>query len=295
MWKGTTARMKLLVALLGTLALSVGTAQAIPGPDPADEHPSFNLEINAEHFLPKDITTFEESEGWDFGDRAGYRCAWVEFFQAGTELFEVSYHAVSDYPGEHLEISDKYGDEAPDATISDECWSPIPIPEGRLSPDLLHDGSDHFPHGTSLVFNDIATGAEIARIDYPNQCANLYWTPGDEAAEAWLWWDEDGPADKFEHGDGLCGGGPEEPVAIVQARVRNLAPGIQACVTDAMDGDMCFPAETTAVGSVSGTLDDGRPFTTDVSVFGLPDASQSCGTGTITLADGRQVETTVCA
>jgi hypothetical protein len=225
---------RLLLASTCLLTLGVGTAQAIPGPDPNDGHSTFSLEILIHGKEATDVTSFSEASDWDFGDRAAYRCAWVEFFQSGAELFEVQYHAVSDYPDGTIEINDLYGQEVPDPEIGATCW------DADNQSNFVHDGSDHFPHGTSLVFNDTATGAEIARIDYPNQCAKLYWTPGDQAGEAWLWWDEDGPEDKIDHGDGLCGGGPAEPDAIVQAKVRHLTLGIEACTTDAMDGDMCF-------------------------------------------------------
>jgi hypothetical protein len=225
---------RLLAVVTGLLTLAVGTAQAIPGPDPNDDHDWFNIEITINGTGVHDVTRFEESLGWDLGDRSAYDCAWVEFFEADNLLFEVQYHAVSDYSQGTIEINDRYGLEAPDNTIRDQCWS------DENPRTFVHDGSDHFPHGTSLVFSEAASGTEIARIDYPNQCAKLYWTPGMQAGEAWLWWDEDGPEDKMDHGDGLCGGGPAEPDAIVQAKVRHLTLGIQACTTDAMDGDMCF-------------------------------------------------------
>jgi len=232
---------RLLVVLIGLLTLAVGTAQAIPGPDPADGEPSFQIFISASsdpNTAPPeadaDRTTFSETGGWDFGDRTAYSCAYVEFFESNSKLFEITYKAVSDYHG-FLQINDKFGQQTvddPDAKAT--CWG------DDDAQTFVHDGSDHFPHSTSLVFHDMATGAEIARIDYPNECTNLYWTPGDDAGEAWLWWDEDRPEDKLDHGDGLCGGGPAEPIALVQAKVRHLSLSTQACTTDAMDGDMCL-------------------------------------------------------
>lgn len=238
---------RLLAALIGTLILATGTAHAIPGPDPNNGHDTFTLSMGLLGAIPDD-TTFAESAGWDFGDRSAYRCAWVEFFRGGTEQFEVQYHAVSDYTDGTIQINDRYGEEAPDNNIDSDCWG------NDDQQNFVADGSDHFPHGTSLVFNDIATGVQIGRIDYPTQCTKLYWTPGNQAAEAWLWWDEDGPADRMEHGDGLCGGGPGEPVALVQARVRKLASGIEACVTDSMDGDMCSTASGSTTHATTVTL-----------------------------------------
>ena len=232
--------MKRLLATLACLltigTLGVDVAVALPGLDPPDDHSSFEILVRAQEHGVEDNekTTFQESGGWDFGDRVAYRCAWVELFQGGGELAEVSYKAVSDYPGA-LEINDRYGVEGDDATSGPHCWGQDD------SGSFVHDGSDHFPHGTDLVF--YRDGTEIARIDYDlNTCGNLYWTPGDDPGEAWLWWDEDGAADMLDHGDGLCGGGPIEPVAVVQAMARDLAPGIEACATDSMDGDMCRTA-----------------------------------------------------
>jgi hypothetical protein len=273
---------RLLLALTGLLTLGVGTAQAFPSPDPIDENDSFNLEISSQGTGVKDVSHFEESVGWDFGDRAGYRCAWVEFFEAGNQLFEVQYHAVSDYSGGEIQINDRYGLEAPDDTIDDECWGDD---DGHT---FVHDGSDHFPHSTSLVFNDIETGTEVARIDYPNQCTNLYWTPGIQAGEAWLWWDEDRPEDKLDHGDGLCGGGPAEPVALVQAKVRHLTLGIEACTTDAMDGDMCFVG-TERVPSVhaSNVTLRLRGSVKATGVLRVPDGTTECRRGRIVVIERR--------
>jgi hypothetical protein len=240
-WENPSMKL-LLVATVGVLCLGVGlgvgAAQAIPGPDPGDGHSFFNIEITArDHEVSAtDVTRFNERIGWDFGDRAAYRCAWIEFFKGRTRLFQVRYHAVSDYPGDFLEVGDRYGLERPDPAIGDRCWG------GDNPSNFAQDGSDHFPHGTSLVFRDIATGRQMGRVDYSSQCTHLYWTPGNQAAEAWLWWDEDGPEDKFEHGDGLCGGGSKEPIAVVQAKARQLASGIEACAIDAMDGDLCRSA-----------------------------------------------------
>jgi hypothetical protein len=230
---------RLMVTLICLLTLHMGTALAAPGPEPIGDPGWFSLDIRIIGKEPKDVTRFEEVGGWDFGDRSAYGCAWVEFFDPlpgggdGEKLFEVQYHAVSDYSQGTIKINDSNGVEASDETIHDQCWADD---DPRT---FVHDGSDHFPHSTSLVFHDLSTGSEIARIDYPNQCTKMYWTPGIQAGEAWLWWDEDGPEDKLDHGDGLCGGGPAEPVALVQAKVRDLTLGIEACTTDAMDGDMC--------------------------------------------------------
>jgi hypothetical protein len=287
---------RLLVALTGLITLGVGTAQAIPGPDPVDEHQAFEISITArdapigEPFTVSatDTTTFDEGGGWDFGDRVAYACAWVEFYQQGTKWFEVAYHAVGDYPG-FLRINDKNGLETEEDTplsLNELCLEGSGVTQRS---DFRADGSDHFPHGAALVFYrdrdgdgrvDPTPSDEFARVDYSEAthgvCGNLYWTPGDEPAEAWLWWDEDGAADRLGHGDGLCGGGPMEPVAVVQAEARSLAGGVMACVTDAMDGDMCtgVPATSAHASRITLTL---RGSLRAIGFVHVPDGTAMCG------------------
>lgn len=183
-----------------------------------------------------DDTTFRFADGWDFGDRAAYSCAWAEFYQGQNERFEVAYHLVGDYP-DFAEINDKYGVESQD----NDALEAICLEDSGVTHrgDFRFDGmSDHFPHGADLVFYQHQ--AEIARINQDaNLCGNLYWVAGDEPGEAWLWWDEDGASDMNEHGDGLCDGGPMEPVALVQAEVRNADSGIGYCTVSA-NGRRCF-------------------------------------------------------
>ena len=177
-----------------------------------------------------DDTTFDFADGWDFGDRVAYSCAWAEFYQGTNERFEVAYHLVGDYP-DFAEINDKYGVESQDS----DALEAICLKDSGVTRrgDFRFDGmSDHFPHGADLVFYQHQT--EIARINHDaNLCGNLYWVAGNEPGEAWLWWDEDGASDMNEHGDGLCDGGPMEPVALVQAEVRSADSDIGYCTVSA--------------------------------------------------------------
>lgn len=248
---------RILLAVAAVLVLTASTV-ALPGP----EVDLSQLEITFTARDPalvspveKQRTYYARNQGWDFGDRSAYRCAWVEFYSnptdhaAGDELFEVEFHAISDYavqvPGGNVEITDSGGLEAPDATIHAECWG------ADDAGTFTADASDHFPHGVDIVFYadensdgriDQVAADELARIAYtePTQpvCGRLYWTDGDEPGEAWLWWDEDGAADMHHHGDGLCGGGPEEPISIVQAQPRNLAAGVAVC-SETSEGSLC--------------------------------------------------------
>jgi hypothetical protein len=225
---------------LAAVVMSAQPAGGIPGPE---TNPPTFFEINVNELLeaplPHDMyssTRFLTADGWDFGDRAAYSCAWVEFFEAGAELFEVHYEMVANYPIP-IEINDRDGEEAPDPEIASLCGD-----GSGAGANITHDGSDHFPHGTSLDF--FLGGVQVATIDYglkePGDCDRGYWTPGDEPGESWLWWDEDGPQDLMPGHPLDCGGGPVEPVPVVRAYVQNMASGVGVCTRDEMDGDMCL-------------------------------------------------------
>ena len=227
--------------------------------------------------LPKDTyatTRFEIDDGWDFGDRASYSCAWVEFFDNADELFEVHYELVTDYPVP-AQINDKFGAESEGTGVADsQCGDGV----SDVDVPVLHDNSDHFPHGTALTF--YRNAQKIAEIDYrlndDNMCDKGYWTPGNQPGEAWLWWDEDGPA---EHAPGMaldCGGGGGEPVAVVRATARHLSAGIGVCTEDTLNGGECrglTPQHSTDVSlRLGGRIEaSGR-----VSV---PDGTAACSQG----------------
>ena len=85
--------------------------------------------------------TFNLADGWDFGERAAYRCAWIEYFQGSNEKFEVSYYGVSNYTGS-FQINDKFGAQLAENT-KPACWAGVSADNGAT---FVHDGSDHFPH-----------------------------------------------------------------------------------------------------------------------------------------------------
>lgn len=230
-----------LLVLVATFAFAQPSS-AVPGPEsnPSDFEIFVEELIGGGETVIYSNTRFAAADGWDFGDRGAYSCAWAEFFRDGSELFEVHYELIKDYP-DPVAINDRDGVEAPDPEIAPLCGDGI-----GPGASITHDGSDHFPHGTDIVF--FQGDVEIARVDYSDDpCAKGYWTPGDEAGEAWLWWDEDFPTDKVEHGDGLCGGGPGEPIAVVRAFAQGMAGGIEVCSTDAMSGDRCSNAPPATV------------------------------------------------
>ena len=217
--------MRRLAFLACLLLLLPITAQADPGPDPPRYHRDFEIffrDIPTHEVLYR--VPFAVSQGWDFGDRAGYSCAWAEHYTSGALDFVAAFDRVGDYSA--LEVNDRYGHE------SQNVCAP-----GGQDGHAPFDGVDHHPHGTTItVYRD---GLEIAALDLEQgRCDKGYWSPGDEPGEAWLWWDADGPTETMP-GLADCSGGPGEPVPVLRAMVTVPGPGITVCTADRMDGDMC--------------------------------------------------------
>lgn len=246
---------RLVIATLAVCALALGigpVAFAQPGPDP-DVGP---FDIIVKEAIGPDsqtynLTHFDTTRDWDWGLRAAYTCAYVEFFSDGQLMFEVHYELLKDYPTP-VQILDNAGSGQPVNGTLGDCGDGI-SPEASMS----FDGSDHFPHGTALNFYRDAQ--PLTTLDYhsADMCANGYWTPGDEPGEAWLWWDQDGPQSTMPDMED-CNGGPGEPLPVVRAYVQNRAPGVGVCTEDQLDGDTCvnrFPPPTIAsLSPTSGTV-----------------------------------------
>jgi hypothetical protein len=196
-------------------------AIAVPGPEPGSQN--FTIIFNhLDERIRIDTIDFHTATGWDFGDRGAYRCAWVEHFTSGALDFIVAFDRVGD--AEYMQVNDSRGKES-----SNDCAS-------SDNGESTFDGSDHFPHGTTLTFD--RQGAPFESISLNRGCSAAYYTPGDEPGEAWLWWDPDGPQET-EHGLGNCDGGPGEPVAVVRIHMVRVADGVGVCTADRIDGDVC--------------------------------------------------------
>jgi hypothetical protein len=228
--------------VIATALALVALAQpvsALPGPDPGDADPEFSVVLAPLHpeTEPFDVLEFARADGWDFGDRESYRCAYVERFDAqGNLLFKIELERSDDYqPG--TVINDRGGMESGEggAPPAEGCGSPPG--EGAWHPS----GEDHFPHHTHQhLFVD---GVELtgAFLDlHRDDCARAYWTPGDEPGEAVLWWDEDGPQHTHPDGPPLpCGGGDQEPSAVARMMVIPVAANAGVCTHDEIDGSRC--------------------------------------------------------
>jgi hypothetical protein len=208
----------MVLTLVGLVAVP---AAAVPGPEPGSHNFAIIFNNLDEHALVDEID-FHTASGWDFGDRGAYSCAWVEHFTDGALDFIMTFDRVLGV--DYMQVNDRYGVES-----SNDCGS---ADDG----EAVFDGSDHFPHGTTLTFS--RDGQVFESLDMFRGCDSGYYTPGDEPGEAWLWWDPDGPQET-EHGLGNCNGGPEEPEAVIRIQVVSGAEGVSVCTADRMDGDVC--------------------------------------------------------
>ena len=256
---GATIRlMRRVLPVIGALWLLSLTipASGLPGLDQANAPTSFTIVIESKNpaigpsaHRVYDRRPFTRSTpGWDFGDREGYACAFVEYFGAGGNLlFAINFERVKTPEVEAnpyaVMLNDRGGMEVSDPQRSGGPRGPAaPIGSDDLCGSgrglsVPFDGTDHFPHGTMLEFT--RNGNPLVDLHlHKNHCAKGYWTPGDEAGEAWLWWDQDGPTNDG-HGDLNCNGGPGEPRAVVRAWVERLAPSVAVCTEDTLDGDWC--------------------------------------------------------
>ncbi|MGH2659737.1 MAG: hypothetical protein ACRDHS_08755 [Actinomycetota bacterium] len=252
------ALLALLLTCLGLAALA-GPALAVPGLDPNWVPAEFEVitmqKTGDGNHVEFDRLPFVRSlPGWDFGDRQGYVCAFVEYFDNNGELlFVVNFERVEGLTQANGDpyalINDKGGVEISDNpeldTLKGElCGEPEHV-------GATYDGSDHFPHYTQHTpdapFQFYRNGTAFASLDLRrDECARGYWAPGNEPGEAWLWWDEDGPTNDG-HSNLACGGGSDEPIAVVRAYVTDMAPGVSVCTEDSLAGDRC--AESTSPSS----------------------------------------------
>ena len=256
--------MKRMLLTLAALVLFATPALALPdGPD-GNIFGTGYFEISVSEAnappptapLPLDnyeTKRFYLTDGWDFGDRYAYACAWAEYFQGANEKFEVHIEMV---PYEFtVLINDRYGAEVqPDSTEADLTLCGDGVGVGVTEE---FDGSDHFPHlihpGDGLTFYQngeplLDPQGDPVVLDLTDaQCSKAYWVPGDEPGEAWLWWDEDGPTGGHQEGtnDLPCGGGAIEPVAVARMTVHNADPDIGYC-THSLHEDQCANVVTTA-------------------------------------------------
>ena len=222
------ATLALLLVLVGCTSSddsgAPAEAKGLANPEPG--RPDFALIFNNLD-ASQNVSTvwFDTTTGWDFGDRGAYRCAWVEHYTHGKLDFRIAFNRFNDAP--YMQVNDRRGPESSNDCVNQDTGHR----ESWRSASVAYEGEDHFPHlihqGDGLTF--YRNGEPFEYLDLTaHQCADGYWVPGDEAGEAILWWDPDGPTSshRHQHNDLLCGGGPEEPLPVINAKVVRVADGI---------------------------------------------------------------------
>jgi hypothetical protein len=178
----------------------------LPGPDPADSPNRFEIflrEIEDDRETYESLV-FSSSKGWDFGDRAAYSCAWVEYVSGGKVQFRVDFELVigPDYRPGSLEVNDRNGvEEKPDGQT--RCGD-----GDGPGANLRHDGSPFVEGGARFdVFkrHRKLTSFRLPAVSDVND--ESFWSVGDQHREAYLWYGEEG----------------EDPVPVLRAFVKPVA------------------------------------------------------------------------
>lgn len=193
----------LLAALLALLGSAV-PAEAIPGPEQGTDFlivingtndDNGDGQISFDEIERFDDIMFSVADGWDFGDREAYRCAFAEYVADGVVQFEVEFERlhVPGHDASYITINDRYGAETGEGgappSPSDICGSPAG------AGGAAYDGSPFVPGGASLpVYRD---GELLTTFTLPPSPAindETFYSVGNEPGEAYMWYVEPGEA-----------------------------------------------------------------------------------------------------
>lgn len=182
-------------------------ASSVPGPDPNDGHGFFELFLRElrDDRETYEVLRFQENPGWDFGDRYGYACAWVEFIRGGNVLFRIDFEVVvgRDYEPGSLQLNDRYGQEGREGQA--RCG------DGQSGANLRHDGSSFVPGGATYIVR--RGDKQLVRYRFPNVAEvndESFWSIGDQGRETYLWYGEEG----------------EDPVPVLRALIDPVAANV---------------------------------------------------------------------
>lgn len=200
----------ILVSALLTLAVVPSPAAAIPGPDPADAPPEFSIVVYGTHAGETeifDMLDFSRADGWDFGDREAYRCAFVEYIVNDEVQFTLTFDRLT-IPGHdagYITISDRHGMEL--EGNAPECG----YVEDGSGIGQTWDGSPFVPGGASFtVYKDTVPLVVYALPGVSPVNVETFWSVGDEPGEAYMWYVEEGEAND----------------AVVRFTITPIAPGV---------------------------------------------------------------------
>ena len=185
------ARTRLIAAVvgLGITVLLVSGISAKPGPDP--NVGSFNLIVKENNPPnppePYELLHFDTSGPWDWGLRAAYVCAYVEWIDAGGLEFRLQLELVTGYPQGVRILDDSTAREKVNGSLG-----PCGNGTGGARVDLSPDGSPFAPQIVPLIaYKD---GVPLGGIVLPavsDDNPETYWSPGSVPGSAVMWYDED--------------------------------------------------------------------------------------------------------
>jgi hypothetical protein len=319
---------KLLIAVAACLLFASTSALAVTGPEAPHTNPGadpLKMDFNKDRGPARTVfsrISFPQrpygEDGWDFGGRPGYGCAFMEVVDGGptaslsddvviARVVGERYENIFENPELYLVMDTPNNGAGNDAPCSNGYTDPNPI--GRASAEELSrsfggPGEPSFAHGHIIqVWQD---GVEVGRIQTPHD--EIEFRPdGQPGRGETAWWfkgDEDGEIILWYENPSLT---PAPYGIIGRLSVVSYFPNVtfDDCVIGNPQGTPCpqaypnepAPPPSDATGSSSVSLSDGRTATVNLTVPGFlpPAPATSCGTATVTLGDGRNVVTEVCA
>lgn len=194
--RASTARSRVSSILASALLIIVvaAPAAAIPGPDPADAPPEFSIVVLGTHAGETeifDMLDFSRADGWDFGDREAYRCAFVEYIVNDEVQFTLTFDRLT-IPGHdagYITISDRHGMEL--EGNAPECG----FIEDGSGIGQTWDGSPFVSGGASFtIYKDTSPLVVYALPAVSPVNVETFWSVGDEPGEAYMWYVEEGEA-----------------------------------------------------------------------------------------------------
>jgi hypothetical protein len=252
-------RVTVLLAVTLVLVGFAAPAQAIPGIDPpsaANRFEIFVRDLQAHEMFER--LTFLRSNGWDFGDRTGYACAWVEYQVGGRIQFRMDFQLVvgDEYEAGSLQINDRNGLEGRDGAVP--CGS-----SSSRGNNLQSDGSAFIPN-SGATFTLARDGAVLTSYSLPAVSATSdesLWSPGNEPGEAYLWRVEPG----------------ETPTPILRATVTPIATGVSLIAQSSTGFATVAPAATEVplIPAIVAPLIPPVPTAAPSSLFPVPVPTES--------------------
>jgi hypothetical protein len=145
----------LCLALLGAAGgIRAGTEDARARPGTGGDGKTKYFEIYSridfvdQHHFILNVATGNPSNGWVYGNRLHYQCAYWFLYQDGNPVVKVSYQRVNDAP--YLKVNDKFGAQHP-FQYGEECGDDDAEYEQNAKPAGLPSTTVTFKSGGSIL------------------------------------------------------------------------------------------------------------------------------------------------